>query len=234
MITPDQIRAARALKNWSQAELAYRTGLATPTIANIELGKQKPGGNTIKKMLETFKLGGVKIADKGVETTDNSISFIEGPEEYSFLLRDAICTLNPGEEMLLIGADFRRARAETVKFRDKLLQKGIVMRTLMHEDNIFIQGPPIHHRLLTAEHCTYRETITIYGDNVATVVPIDSAHKNRLMILRNAEMADDYRKIFKFMWERAKKLKKFKQVKKYKHPIFQHYTKQEIKKMSSE
>lgn len=232
ILTPEQIRAARALKNWSQSEFAYRTGLATPTIANIELGKQRPNNNTLKRIVETFKLAGVNFTERGVESTDNVISFIHGPEEYSYLMKDALLTLETGEEMLLIGADFRRVRPQTIKLREALLRKGVRMRVLMHEDSVFVQGPAKDHRLLKKEHCTYRETITIYKDKVATVIPLPDGKSNQLMVLKNQYMADDYRKNFKFMWDHASPIKNAKSVHDYNNPIFEKYSKAEIKHIS--
>lgn len=73
-LSPDQIRAARALKNWSQTELAENTGLAVPTIANIESGKQKPSTKTIDKIVQCFETVGVNfIADRGVRKSRTDV-----------------------------------------------------------------------------------------------------------------------------------------------------------------
>lgn len=41
-----QIKAARALLDWSQSELANRSGVSTPTIKRLEVGKGELGGRT--------------------------------------------------------------------------------------------------------------------------------------------------------------------------------------------
>lgn len=66
IINADQIRAARALLNWSQSDLASRTDLAAPTIANIELGKQNPGKNTLEKIISAFNINGIEFTENGV------------------------------------------------------------------------------------------------------------------------------------------------------------------------
>lgn len=53
-LSASQIRAARALLNWSQGDLAKATGLARPTIVSIETENQLPGAKTIEKLLNAF------------------------------------------------------------------------------------------------------------------------------------------------------------------------------------
>lgn len=104
LITADQIRAARALKNWSQTDLAERTGLAVPTIANIELGKQIPGKNTIEKIIDAFTLGGIDFTDRGVEKKDEKSKFVsllkkdEYDNIYISLIEDVLYTLSNIED----------------------------------------------------------------------------------------------------------------------------------------
>ena len=54
IITSDQIRAARALLEWSQEDLANKSSLARRTVALIESGKQEPGLGTIEKIISAF------------------------------------------------------------------------------------------------------------------------------------------------------------------------------------
>ena len=59
MITSCQIRAARALINWSARELADKSGMGVATIRRMELAEGVPSSNAqnlelIKKTLETL------------------------------------------------------------------------------------------------------------------------------------------------------------------------------------
>src|SRR5690242_4201809 len=47
MTTPAQIRAARALLGWKQAELAAKAGISTNTLNNIERGVADPKLSTV-------------------------------------------------------------------------------------------------------------------------------------------------------------------------------------------
>ena len=53
-ITPDQVKAARALVGWSQARLAAESGLTKATIVKFEEGKQPPSTldlSVVRRML---------------------------------------------------------------------------------------------------------------------------------------------------------------------------------------
>lgn len=66
MIEPAQIRAARALLGWSQADLAKRCGLSADGIRAIEAGRRDARVSTIRAMQEAFELAGVLFLERNV------------------------------------------------------------------------------------------------------------------------------------------------------------------------
>jgi transcriptional regulator with XRE-family HTH domain len=75
VITPEQIRAARALLEWSARETADRSGVSLPTIQRAE--KRSSGYATQPRTLADLKRA---FEDAGVE-------FIGTPEEPGVILR---------------------------------------------------------------------------------------------------------------------------------------------------
>jgi transcriptional regulator with XRE-family HTH domain len=61
MITSAQIRAARGLLDWSQADLASFAGIGTGTIHNIEHGRSAISEEMDKKIRLTFERAGVVL-----------------------------------------------------------------------------------------------------------------------------------------------------------------------------
>ena len=66
MVTIRQVKAARSLLGWSQADLARRSGISEPTIARLEavdgeLGGREETGRKIQSALET---AGVEFIDE--------------------------------------------------------------------------------------------------------------------------------------------------------------------------
>ena len=66
MITTRQIKAARALLGWSQADLAERSGISEPTVARLESLEGELGGRigTVEKMRSAIEKAGVEFIDE--------------------------------------------------------------------------------------------------------------------------------------------------------------------------
>lgn len=66
MITPAQIRAARALLGWKQTDLAEKSGLSEISIKNIERGATDARSSTIGKIEAAFAKAGILFLDTGI------------------------------------------------------------------------------------------------------------------------------------------------------------------------
>ena len=68
MITAEQIRAARALLNWKQSDLAKKSGLSLPSINNVERQIGSPRISTLDILKKTLQNAGIEfIDDSGVK-----------------------------------------------------------------------------------------------------------------------------------------------------------------------
>lgn len=65
MITPGQIRAARALIGWKQSDLASASGVSEISIKNIERGATDARASTLSAIQEAFRTAGVVFLDPG-------------------------------------------------------------------------------------------------------------------------------------------------------------------------
>jgi transcriptional regulator with XRE-family HTH domain len=68
-LTAAQCRAARALLGWNQGELAERSKVAKPTIANFELGNRAPYERTLRDIRAAMEAAGVIFLDAGEVST---------------------------------------------------------------------------------------------------------------------------------------------------------------------
>ena len=65
-ITPGQVRAARLLVRWSQADLAGHVGVSAATIWTFESGKRRSPALNLDLVREAFESAGVEfIAENG-------------------------------------------------------------------------------------------------------------------------------------------------------------------------
>jgi predicted transcriptional regulator len=65
MITPRQIKAARALLGWSQQHLADRAIVSVNALARLEAGKVDPRLSTLTALQKAFARGGVEFLPAG-------------------------------------------------------------------------------------------------------------------------------------------------------------------------
>lgn len=69
MVTASQVRAARALVDWSQQRLQDETGLSATTIKRMENDKIGPGKSSVEnleKVRVALESAGVEFIDSGV------------------------------------------------------------------------------------------------------------------------------------------------------------------------
>lgn len=64
MLTPDQLRAARALVKWSREDLAEKSGVAAITIKGFELGADSKI-STLTKLRRALEAAGVAFIEDG-------------------------------------------------------------------------------------------------------------------------------------------------------------------------
>lgn len=77
--SPRQIRAARILLGWSQAELASRSGLSTTVITRMEAGTVDARLRTIEAILKAFGEQGVEF----IGEADGSVGVVHRPRSQS-------------------------------------------------------------------------------------------------------------------------------------------------------
>lgn len=63
MLTPEQLRAARAIANLSQRALAEASGVGAQTIKNLENGGQDPRLSTARALRSTLEGFGIVFFD---------------------------------------------------------------------------------------------------------------------------------------------------------------------------
>ncbi|WP_420347118.1 helix-turn-helix domain-containing protein [Pelagibius sp.] len=63
-LTPEQCRAARALLDWSQPDLAAASGIGRSTITRLERGSLVPHQSNLASLRQALESAGVEFLDE--------------------------------------------------------------------------------------------------------------------------------------------------------------------------
>ncbi|AEP09937.1 helix-turn-helix domain-containing protein [Micavibrio aeruginosavorus] len=220
MITPDQIRAARALKGWSQTELANRANVAVPSIANIELGKQKPSAQMLDKIYEAFLLAGIVFTKNGVEkrsfderiTTFSQEDF-PGQNLYLSVLEDVYLTLKDLPEVeriwyVFVPIDEISPPAVVEQIR-KIRSAGIQIRNIVNEDDTYLMGDFDEYRLIP-KNLFVNSISMVYGTKFAMTLDssFEKPEPGAVIIINDENAANAQRGVFEVLWQTLPKPEK--------------------------
>jgi transcriptional regulator with XRE-family HTH domain len=199
LISPEQCRAARALLNWSQPELAEKCGMHPQTISSFEAKNGSPTRTTLTKILEVFTRNNIKfLPNHGVCISDDSIYVVE---TFLDLLNDAQNTLSEGGEILLHCADERRSSQAVIDKYAELNERGITTRSTICEGNNFVsENKP--SRWIPKDYFADSEVFAIYADKVSICVDNNQPYKS--LVICNAHFANAMRRQFEYWWKNGK------------------------------
>ena len=82
-ITTAQIRGARGILNWSQGDLASRTGISATSIGSIENNQTTPRASTLQNIQRAFEDAGIEfMGQDGVRLKTGNVRVLTGREGY--------------------------------------------------------------------------------------------------------------------------------------------------------
>lgn len=193
-----QIRAARAFLNWSQKDLAERSGVSDVSIINYENEKRVPHQSTIDKILQAFELAGVSFTENGLEMKDDAITVIQGEGWYLRLLDDVYFSLmdRKDAELLLICADDKISPPEVNDRYRKIRNAGIRMRQLVEDRNTYLMGPLKEYRYMPKERFNNYVSL-IYGDKVAVCTDANT----KALVFHDPILSKTWTNLFDLMWD---------------------------------
>lgn len=206
MIDFRQIRAARALLNWSQADLARASDMATSSIKNIESESSSARKDTLEQIHEAFDLNGIEfLASTGVRLKNDIIAVHDGKRATTALLDDIYAQVQTSyeREVCIIGLD-ETFSVETdgllllANHIERLTKAGIKERILICEGDTRFLNVPECYRWLPRQYFTRNAPIYIYGDRIAIH---SGSLKRRTVIIEARALAQHMRMLFTLLWD---------------------------------
>jgi transcriptional regulator with XRE-family HTH domain len=212
MPLPKDIRAARVYMDWSQDDLAERSGLAVSTIRNIEAGLNVPSGKSAQALDRAFSEYIDFLPNGGFQPRQESVTVFKGRSGFISFIWDVheivrsvggdICVSNVDEQDFLVwlGED------EAQRYKDAMaaLDKNFFFKILIREgDDYFAAGKYAEYRWVPQKEFA-NVPFYVYGDKLAILL-FDT--EPSVYILKNKKIADAYRAQFNVLWDRAMKPK---------------------------
>jgi len=216
MLDAPQIRAARALLNWSREDLAQASGLSVPALARVELGDAQARPTTMDRIKATFEGAGVVFTEgSGVRLRTEIVQIYKGTsaletlfnEIYTFASKEGtkaelLCSGFSGEQL------FNNLSKEFIQLHSERMSElgGIYFKTLISEDE--------EDNYYSVKYSEYRKLpkdfflgvpFYVYGNHLAiiTLSPLV-----QVILIDEKNIAEVYRQQFKVLWEQAKPLSK--------------------------
>ncbi len=206
-----QIKAARALLDWSQDDLATSSGLSVATIRKLETGFVSPRGKTMTSVRRTLEDAGLDfIEPDGVRRKPEDVIVYQGPDGLMSFLDDVYDTMKKkgGEIVTLYDSEkpFSTVLApqddKTHLLRMESLKDRIDFKCILKEptDSYDCTG-----------YCTYRHLskqyvnsvpFYVYADRFASIL-FDADPAPKIIVIKSAQMAEAYRQQFRSMWDKA-------------------------------
>ena len=207
-ITTAQIRGARGILNWSQQDLAQRTGISATSIGSIENGQTTPRSSTMETIQTTFErngieflgLDGVRLQSDHIRTYTGTTGFREFMDHLYETAKTiggevVLFNANPINWYKWLGEDWFKEHSKRMHdLGDKISFKI----TSKKGENLFISRDFAEYRWFPDELFSDR-ALYAYGDNLAFVNFDDTDIS--VIVLKQADFSKAFRVLFNIAWE---------------------------------
>lgn len=208
MISIEQIKAARALLDWTQDDLAQAAGLSKPSINTLERRISNPKMDTMNAIQRALEAAGVEFTEgPGVKLRSSVLktSVWEGEDSLFRLVNDIFETLvGTGKELMIAGVDESKYKElggdRILKEIEKRLKHNIGTKLLTREGDTNFIEPIEHYRWVPAQFFS-KTPYYIYDNKYAIFL---WGPPKKVVLIENEEIAASYREQFLAHWEAGK------------------------------
>lgn len=206
-ITTAQIRGARGILNWSQQDLAQRTGISATSIGAIENGQTTPRTSTLDTIRKTLENGGIEfIGLEGIKKKSGDVQILHGANGFIDFFDHVYETVkNDGGEVNISNVEesmFIKWAGATAEQHFKRMSelKNVEYKVLLREgDYNFAASSYAQYKWLPKAQFT-SVPFYAYGKKLAILL-IES--EPQIIIHNYPVIAEAFRVQFQNMWENA-------------------------------
>jgi transcriptional regulator with XRE-family HTH domain len=207
MINAQQIRAARALLEWKQSDLAEKSGISLASINNIERKIGSPRLETLRVLQATLMSAGIEfLGHDGVRRQSEAFAITEYNGEN--FIKDwfddfAARMQGPTDVLRVCGLDERNfpalAPEQLLLFEAHKEKSGFLEKILIEEGDTFLLSDPCCYRWLSSQLLGTIPYL-IYKDCFALAM----YDAKRIIVVHSPSIAATFVRQFEFLWQQAK------------------------------
>lgn len=209
LVSPNQIKAGRALIDWSAEELGKRCGATKATISGIETGKSTGSVELLSRIVYALQSAGVEFTEAGgVQPRQSKIVIYRGRDGFTSFFDDVYEVAKTHEKPDICLTNVKEAEYdqwlgsyEPIHTNRMTNLENVKLRVLMKEKDT---------QLTSTGYCEYRwvpekrfadVSLYIYGDKVAF---IEFSERDVVAtVVESRAVTEAQRKLFEEAWENA-------------------------------
>ncbi|HEU0117305.1 MAG TPA: helix-turn-helix transcriptional regulator [Alphaproteobacteria bacterium] len=215
-LTAKQIKAARALLDWSQEDLAASSGLSVATIRKLEIGFISPRGSTTDLLRQAFGNAGLEFVEPGgvrhkpddimiYQGIDGACAFFDDVYHTAKNKRSDVVLACPAADRYftdLIG-DYRNTHMD----RMNAIKDFARVRCILTENKEFMPAAAYCEYRGISKHYIDSVPFYVYDDKYAVII-LEAEPSPKIVVLRSHTVAEAFRHQFYSMWDKATPLNK--------------------------
>lgn len=209
-ITTAQIRGARGILNWSQQDLAQRTGISATSIGAIENGTTTPRESTLKTIRKTFENAGIEfIGLDGIRQRSGDVRVFRGKDGFIEFYDDVYSYLVENDEDILVSNVDERQFVKTLDEYAKIHVDRVsalnkkCYKILTKEGDNYAPGSSYAEYRWIPKELFASVPFYVYGNKMAIFL---FNGEPSIIILKYPSIAEAYKVQFKDMWNRSKEI----------------------------
>lgn len=206
-ISTAQIRGARGLLDWSQAELSRRTGISTTSIGNIESGHTQARESTLQIIRKSFESAGIEFLEsEGVRKRNLIVEVLTGVDGVKKFVYDVYYTAESDEREILQAyiddALIANMLGDEAYPHVKRMQslKNLRFKILTREGDSYFPAKDYAQYKWIAKDSFMAVPFMVYGSKLAVIV---FEEQPKIIVINYPAVADVYRLQFSAIWESA-------------------------------
>ncbi len=193
--------------NWSQQDLAQRTGISATSIGSIENGQTTPRASTLETIRNTLERNGIEfLGMDGVRMRTGDVQVFSGQQGYIDFYTDVYETLSKNPGLVRVSnVDERKfvqwhgaLGSEHLKKMEELKNKNVKYKILICEgDDFFPASDYAEYRWIPKSQFS-TVPFYVYGNKLAILLLEDDP---KIIVIKFSSVAEAYTKQFDAAWE---------------------------------